>query len=247
MYNKLFTKILDSSIWLEDMPTRIVWLTLIAGMDQDGFCQFASMGNVAHRARVTPEEAESAIRCLESPDTESSDPDNEGRRIERVPGGWLVLNAEKHKAMITRAIAREQTKERVRRHREKRRCNVGVTPSETETDVQADVQSKVKTSRRAKEPPDPRVKAFLDWFQDEYKKRRAGAVYFVQWPKDTPTVKRLLTTFSPERLQKHALILLTTKDAWIDGTDRGIGILSTKINWLEERLSVWESTHRAEV
>ena len=43
MYNKLFTKILDSSIWLESDGTRIVWMTLLAAMDQDGFAQFASV------------------------------------------------------------------------------------------------------------------------------------------------------------------------------------------------------------
>lgn len=128
MYNKLFTKILDSSIWLESMPTRIVWLTFIAAMDEHGFCQFASVANVAHRARVSLQEAEEAIACLEGPDANSSDPDNDGRRLERVPGGWMVLNAEKHRAMVTRVVIKEQTRERVRKHRaEKRTSNAQVT------------------------------------------------------------------------------------------------------------------------
>jgi len=95
----------------------------------------------------------------------------------------------------------------------------------------------------AKDPPDSRVKTFLDWFQAEYKTRRNGAAYFIQWPKDAPIVKRLLKAHAPERLQQHALVLLTTDDPWIDGTDRGIGILSNKINWLEERLATWQATH----
>jgi hypothetical protein len=119
MYNKLFTKILDSSIWLEPSPTRIVWLTLIAVMDDQGFAQFASVANVAHRARVTLEEAQVAMACLEGPDPDSSDPDNEGRRVERVPGGWLILNAEKHKEMVSRLVVQEHTRERVRRYRER--------------------------------------------------------------------------------------------------------------------------------
>uniref|UniRef100_A0A6M3JH81 Uncharacterized protein n=1 Tax=viral metagenome TaxID=1070528 RepID=A0A6M3JH81_9ZZZZ len=100
------------------------------------------------------------------------------------------------------------------------------------------------TPQRATAPPDPRVKAFLAWFQAEYKTRRHGATYFVPWKKDAPLVKRLLTTYEPERLQKHAKILLTTDDAWVDRTDRGIGILAAKINWLEERLATWEATQR---
>lgn len=124
MYNKLFTKILDSSIWLESTPTRIVWLTMIAVMDQDGFAQFAAAKNVAHRARVTPAEAEDALHILENPDPDSSNPDNEGRRLERVPGGWLVLNADKHRQLVTRLVEREQNRIRVARHRGKKRESI---------------------------------------------------------------------------------------------------------------------------
>lgn len=125
MYNKIFTKILDSSIWLETDSTRIVWLTLIAAMDETGFTQFASPANLAHRARVTLEAAEAAISLLEGPDHNSSDPEHEGRRIERVPGGWMVLNSAKYREMVTRAVGQEKTRERVARFRAKKK---GVTP-----------------------------------------------------------------------------------------------------------------------
>lgn len=128
MYNKIFTKILDSSIWLEDTPTRLIWLTFIAVMDEDGFAQFASIPNLAHRARVPLEDVQRAVACLEAPDPDSSDPENEGRRIERVPGGWMVLNAPKYRDLVTRAVVKEQTRARVKRHREKKRnCNGDVT------------------------------------------------------------------------------------------------------------------------
>lgn len=133
MYNKIFTKILDSSIWLETDSTRIVWLTLIAAMDETGFTQFASPANLAHRARVSLEAVDSAIKVLEGPDANSSDPDHEGRRIERVPGGWMVLNAGKYRELVTRAVIQEKTRERVARHRAKTKpvtkCNAPVTPS----------------------------------------------------------------------------------------------------------------------
>jgi len=148
MYNKIFTKILDSSVWLEPTATRIVWITMIAAMDENGFCQFAAIGNVAGRARVSEDEARKAIAALEGPDEESSDQDNEGRRIERVPGGWMVLNAPKYRAIVTRINAQERTKERVRRFREKKQpvtagnghvteVKRSVTPSETETEPKA--------------------------------------------------------------------------------------------------------------
>ncbi len=119
MYNKIFTKILDSSVWLEPTPTRIVWFTFLAAMDESGYVQFASAANVAHRARVELAEAETALTCLESPDPHSSDPENEGRRIERVPGGWMILNAAKYRDLISRSVVQEQTRIRVKNYRER--------------------------------------------------------------------------------------------------------------------------------
>jgi len=121
MYNKLFAKILDSSIWLESVHTRIVWLTMIAAMDKDGFVQFASVENLSYRARVSVAEAKKAVQILESEDDKSSDPDNGGRRIEKVPGGWMILNSEKHRGLVTSAISREQIRVRVARHRENKK------------------------------------------------------------------------------------------------------------------------------
>src|SRR5689334_7182485 len=92
---------------------------MLASMDQDGFCQFASAANLAHRAIVSLEATESALKVLESPDPHSSDPENEGRRIERVNGGWMVLNSSKYREMVTAAESRRKNLERVQRHRKK--------------------------------------------------------------------------------------------------------------------------------
>lgn len=102
------------------MPTRIVWLTLLAAKDKEGFARFASIENLARRAVVTEEEADRAVMILEAPDMRSSNPDHEGRRIERVPGGWMVLNAKLYDDMVRREDERKATRERVRRHRIKK-------------------------------------------------------------------------------------------------------------------------------
>lgn len=148
MYNKLFTKILDSSIWLEPTPTRVIWITMLAAMDENGFVQFASIANLAHRAILPIQETEDAVKCLESPDPNSSDPEHEGRRVERVPGGWMILNASKYRAMVNRVVIQEQTRERVRRFREKKAGNAPETPcngdvtQETPSEAEADTHSK---------------------------------------------------------------------------------------------------------
>jgi uncharacterized protein YdaU (DUF1376 family) len=89
------------------------------------------------------------------------------------------------------------------------------------------------------------TREFLIWFQSEYKARRNGAVYFVKWEAHGAIVKRLLTGHPIERLKKHAIILLRSNEQWIESTDRGIEVLSAKINWLEERLCEWEAKQRS--
>lgn len=117
MYVKLFATILDSSVWLESHATVRVWITFLAAKDSDGFCRFAAMENLAHRARVTVEEAAIAVGKLESPDVNSSNKDHEGRRIERVPGGWMVLNHQMYADMVKKEDERRSTRSRVQKHR----------------------------------------------------------------------------------------------------------------------------------
>lgn len=131
MYNKLFTKILDSSIWLEDHATRIVWITLLAAMDQDGFAPFSTVQNLARRAGVTDEEAEHAVSVLEGPDRWKQEENDPGNRIERVPGGFFVIKAAEYSAIVRREEMRASVRERVRRFREsKSGCNASVTESD---------------------------------------------------------------------------------------------------------------------
>jgi hypothetical protein len=62
MYNKLFSKIVTSSIWLEPTPTRMIWITFLALMDEDGFAPVASVANLAHTARIDLEDATKAVQ-----------------------------------------------------------------------------------------------------------------------------------------------------------------------------------------
>ncbi len=96
---------------------------------------------------------------------------------------------------------------------------------------------------RPKEPADPRVREFLEWFQEEYKRRRHGADYLVKWPRDAPLVKQMLHATSLDRLKLLAQAMLSDKctEEFIANTDRGIGILSVKFNWLSDRIAEWET------
>ena len=177
MYNKLFSSILDSSIWLQSDTTRIVWITLLAAMDQDGYARFATVTNLARRAVVSDEDAAEAVRVLESPDPESEDDEHNGRRIERIPGGWLVLNAPKYNERASVENRRQNTRERVRRHRENAGCNAHVTHETlpvtqcNTTQTQTHTQTEGGTRARAKDPPPPTE----DIPEPEGKRRAAAA------------------------------------------------------------------------
>ncbi len=80
------------------------------------------------------------------------------------------------------------------------------------------------------------VHAFLRAFCELYAEHRGGAKYLVQKKRDVALVKRLLKHYGRERLVKIAELLHRTDEPWVESSDRGIQVLSTKANWLESRL-----------
>ena len=105
-YTKLFQKILYSTIWSEDDKTRIVWITLLAMCDSEGNVM-ASLPGLARAANVDLKATELALKKFMSPDRHSTTEDHEGRRIERIDGGWRLLNHSKYKEMMTLEYRRE--------------------------------------------------------------------------------------------------------------------------------------------
>ena len=117
-FTKLFSSITESTIWSEDHPTRLTWITMLAMADRRGRV-WASIPGLANRARVTLEEVEAALQKLLSKDKYSRTSEFEGRRIEPIDGGWRLLNHEKY-----RSIRDEETvKETKRNYINKRRAN----------------------------------------------------------------------------------------------------------------------------
>lgn len=93
----------------------------------------------------------------------------------------------------------------------------------------------------AKKAENREIAEFLVRFCSLYREHRHGARYFVVKEKHVPLLRPLLRAYGLERLDKLAQVLLRTDDEWVAGTDRGIGILSTKASWLDERLSAAEA------
>lgn len=120
-YTKLFHSILDSTIWTESLPTKIVWITLLAMTDKDGRV-WASVPGLANRAGVSIAECEEALNRFRSPDVYSRTKDHEGRRITEIDGGWMLLNHGKYKAMMSAEERREYKRMKQAEYRRKKKA-----------------------------------------------------------------------------------------------------------------------------
>jgi hypothetical protein len=147
-YNKLFSSLVMSSVWREPDHVRLVWITFLALKDQRGEVR-GSVGGLSDAAKVSRDRFEDAIRVLESPDPDSSNQDNEGRRLERITGGWHVLNHSFYQRLMSAEDLRAKAAERQRRYRESRALSRDVT---IVPEVTAPTQL---NSDQLKEPPKP--------------------------------------------------------------------------------------------
>lgn len=182
-FTKLFASITESTVWCEPDRIRLVWICMLAMADARGRV-WASIPGLANRARVPIADAEDAINRFLSPDEYSRTPDNEGRRIEPIDGGWRLLNHEKY-----RSIRDEETiKESKRRHinakraedREKAEKAKGVDnsrPPSTAVDrsrANAEAEAEEDKSQKANSVSDsPTIANRFDEFWSVYPKREA--------------------------------------------------------------------------
>lgn len=128
-YVRVWSSILDSSIWSAPEPHRIVWITLLAMSDEHGFVG-ASIDGIARRANVSEEDAEAAMLAFQQPDPRSrdciADPDNEGRRVRPVERGWHIINHSYYRALRDKEERREYERKRKAEQRARvRRGHVG--------------------------------------------------------------------------------------------------------------------------
>ncbi len=145
-YTKLFGSIVGSTVWREALPTKVVWITMLAMSDEDGVVE-GSIPGLAHLAGVTIEECEEALRILEGPDKYSRTPDHEGRRVEVIDGGWLILNRAKYRDKNWQDDKAERRREINHRYYQSRKLRPNSDSSglnQSESDLLRDKKEKEK-------------------------------------------------------------------------------------------------------
>jgi hypothetical protein len=184
-FAKVHGTILNSSIWLEDRDTRLLWLTMLIMANWDGVVE-ASVGGLAHRARLPREDVEKGLEILCGPDPDSRD-GTTGERIEKVPGGWFILNVAQYRDRQT--DAQVKTNARVRKHRAKRKSETeGVTGNDatprndlspTDRDLDVDGRQRSEKSTRAPKPKPVRPEGVSEEVWKEWvahRKRKRASV-----------------------------------------------------------------------
>lgn len=134
-FTKLFGSIVNSTIWREQKEVKIVWITMLALSDRDGYVE-SSLPGLADASRVTLVECVEALRVLASPDEYSRTKAHEGRRIAAVDGGWMILNHAKYRAKMSAEDQKEKAKARQSRWRARKKA------SRTQRQVHAQAQAR---------------------------------------------------------------------------------------------------------
>lgn len=147
---------------------------------------------IAARTSIPLEIITKGLAILSDPDPHSRTPGDDGRRIVLMDGhrpwGWLIVNHNKYRHMKDADTVRAQTRERVRKHREKQAGTNDVTPvtrvtrrndSKRHTDSDSHTDSTTDTGKSKPYAPqaslsdvDPQVVA--DWLA--VRKRKKAAV-----------------------------------------------------------------------
>jgi hypothetical protein len=194
-WTKLHSRIVKSSIWSAPDHVRILWITMLAEADADGFVD-SSVPGLKQTANLTLEQTEEALEVLEGPDPYSSD-GTTGERVMRVPGGWWIKNHNHYRDVRTKK--QQETARRVRKCRERKRqeeevaegvtCNdvtqgnapqqkvtSGSVPasSSSSSSSSSDSAEQEKTSRRPKpatRPDDIGEELWQDWCDHRRRKR----------------------------------------------------------------------------
>lgn len=151
-FAKLDGDITESSLWSQPEHVRVVWIAFLAKKDEHGFvhASYTGMQRVSNlKNDESGEKFKSAIECLESPDPDSKTKAFDGRRIQRVDGGWIVLNHELYR--LKESVKKEQTRLRVRKYRENQRLGICVTHCNAGNALHALHSKSVSVSESGKE------------------------------------------------------------------------------------------------
>lgn len=151
VYTPLFQKIVFSSLWEEDDFVVKVFLTMLAKQDSDHVvrCNAYELGKWAHKNEAVALEA---LAILSAPDTKRIEAQPfDGRRIEKVEDGWLILNG----AMYQKIMQEVNRRAYQRRWMADKRKRVKSEPAPPDDNTDSFGESQTKRPEYQEQPAQP--------------------------------------------------------------------------------------------
>lgn len=110
-WTPLWSGIVESSLWEESGDVVKVFMTMLARKDSDHVCRLDAF-KIHKLSNIDELEVLDILKVLASPDKRRLvKQEFDGRRIKAVEDGWLILNGEKYRQMVSD----EMRKARLRR------------------------------------------------------------------------------------------------------------------------------------
>ena len=140
MYGKIFDTIYKGTLYGQ-WEAIVTFQQLIVLCDMDGTIDMTPPA-ISAVTSIPLDIIQKGIDVLSQPDPYSRTPGSEGRRIELIdahkPWGWTIINHNKYKSLQDYDTVRQQTRERVRKHREMKRMVTDGNGSKRHTDTDTD-------------------------------------------------------------------------------------------------------------
>ncbi len=146
-FTKIFSSIVTSTIWGEDGDTCKIWVTLLSQANAKGETDITIPG-LSRMTLIPIEKCEEAMEKFQRPDKYSRSQEKEGRRIEKIDGGWLIINYKRYRDKRDADVRKEQSRQAQQRFRDNKKSanskpivsqnKPGSAQAEAEAEAEAD-------------------------------------------------------------------------------------------------------------
>lgn len=150
----LWSGIVESSLWEESGDVVKVFMTLLARKDADHICRLSAY-KIHKLCNIDELDVLDILRVLASPDKRRREQQEfDGRRIEAVEDGWLILNGAKYRQMVSdemrkARLRRAQANFREKKRREQEREQADGLSEAERTAVELEAHSEVASTGKA--------------------------------------------------------------------------------------------------
>ena len=108
----------ESSLLQCPVSTRWLFVWMLSQADSEGRVK-GTAESLARSSRTKLSHVERSLTILAQPDPSSQSPEFEGRRIEKIPGGWQILNYKKYREFRSKRQVYEAEKKKRQRQRQR--------------------------------------------------------------------------------------------------------------------------------